>query len=68
MNNYRRPADYQINHIYKCGTCGTTREVESCYEVGPCVCGNAMDLIGETYPADSADWVESGDSDDWRSR
>lgn len=69
MNDYRRPADYQVRNVYRCETCKKEVEVESCY-AGPtnCICGGFYEHAGETYPANSEDWHEERDNvnDDWR--
>lgn len=71
MNNYRRPADYQITHFYRCTQCGHEEEVQSFY-AGPesCYCGGHMQFAGESYPASSEEWDEERDTQDgeWRRR
>lgn len=69
MNDYRRPADYQINEIYRCSDCGGEIEVSSVYAAPlSCGCGGRYQLSGESYPADSQDWHEERDNvnDDFR--
>jgi hypothetical protein len=62
-SDYRRPADYQIRHHYKCRECGLETEIES-YCAGPtrCNCGGLMEFSGESYPANSEDWHEERDN------
>lgn len=69
MNDYRRPADYQIKKHYCCSTCGSEVEVESFYAAPTsCMCGGRMEAAGESYPANSSDWHEERDdvNDDFR--
>lgn len=69
MNDYRRPADYQIENHYRCSLCGGETSVPSVYD-GPatCRCGGSMQFAGESYPADSSEWDEYRDdvNDEWR--
>jgi hypothetical protein len=59
MNDYRRPADYQIKHHYTCVACGEGVETESCYGAPMlCPCGGRYEFSGESYPADSQEWDE----------
>lgn len=58
MKDHLRPADYQINNVFRCTTCHRETEISSIYDVGRCGCGGDMELIGETYPANSAEWDE----------
>ncbi len=68
-SDYRRPADYQINNVFKCSSCGHESE-HSSVNVAPqgCSCGGLLQQIGENYPADSDDWHEERDNvnDDFR--
>ena len=61
-SDYRRPADYQVTHHYKCRACGHEEEVASIY-AGPasCRCGGQMSFDGESYPANADDWHEERD-------
>ena len=69
ISDYYRPADYQINNIYRCDTCGNEIEQPSCYDVGNCSCGGSLIQCGESYPADSSEWDEQRDPDgEWRER
>lgn len=62
MNDYRRPADYQINHHYRCDGCGDEIEISSVYSAPSfCRCGNAYRFVGESYPASSQEWHEERD-------
>jgi len=67
-SDYRRPADYQINDIYECATCGAESEQVSIYGAGHCMCGGSLVKVGESYPASSDDWDECRDTQDgaWR--
>ena len=71
ISDYRRPADYQVHHHYRCTRCGHEVEVESVYG-GPegCRCGGHMQFSGESYPASAEDWDEERDPHDgeWRRR
>ena len=70
MNDYYRPAPYQINNIWECRSCGAEVEMESAYSPGQCDCGDSFVCTGESYPADRNDWDMERDSpyDDWRYR
>lgn len=71
-SDYRRPADYQINHHYKCRSCSREIEIQSFY-APPKVCracGQGLEFVGESYPANSDDWDEERDNvnDEFRNR
>jgi hypothetical protein len=68
-NDYRRPSDYQIDIIYVCGNCRRETTHPSIYAAPEC-CGTPMNQLGESYPANSADWDEERDTvdGDWRNR
>ena len=58
-SDYQRPADYQINTVYRCVGC--RHETETNYgapRVCP-YCGENYIAVGESYPADPDDWDES---------
>lgn len=63
MNDYRRPAEYQIDRIYKCQKCGDEQSVrfgESA--VMPCYhCKGFVTFSGESYPH-SSEWDEERDN------
>lgn len=63
-SDYRRPADYQVNIIYRCDTCRREIGLISVYGVGPCSCGGTFQECGESYPANSNDWDEERDTQD----
>lgn len=71
ISDYRRPADYQIDHVYQCDHCSAEAVLSSFY-AGPtnCACGGRMMQVGECYPADSAEWHEERDNvnDDFENR
>lgn len=71
-SDYRRPAEYQIRHHYRCASCGNEQEFMSdqTVEGGRCPCGGTLTFAGESYPGDSNDWDEERDSQDgeWRQR
>jgi hypothetical protein len=58
MNDYRRPSPDQINIIYRCNSCRSEQEVESCNAYQPNCCGLPMVESGESYPSDSSEWNE----------
>lgn len=70
--DYRRPADYQVRQIAKCGSCSAESEYvnDQLVDGGRCGCGGTLRVIGESYPADSNDWDEERDTQDgqWRRR
>jgi hypothetical protein len=69
---YRRPADYQISQIAKCGTCSAESEYmnDQTVDGGRCFCGGTLRVIGEIYPLSADDWDEERDTQDgeWRRR
>ena len=68
-SDYYRPSESQIRHHYRCEQCGRETEVESCHTVGNCHCGGRMQMVGESYPGDPAEWNEQRDPDgEWRPR
>ena len=64
MNDYRRPAEYQITKHYVCAKCGDEQTVEGGFSAHmPCYrCGGFVVYSGESHPADSADWHEERDN------
>lgn len=68
-SDYARPADYQINKIYRCGTCRRETEHPSIYAPPEC-CGSEMTECGESYPASADEWDEVRDTQDgeWHNR
>ena len=70
MNDYYRPADYQVTVHYECGRCGAETEMISVYGVGNCSCGGQFVQVGESYPGDVSEWDEERDRVDgeWRQR
>jgi hypothetical protein len=71
-SDYRRPADYQVRQIAKCSACGREGEYMNDQQVDGtrCRCGGSLQVIGESYPADSEEWDEERDTQDgqWRRR
>ena len=69
-SDYRRPADYQVNILYRCATCRREVEQVSVYGVGRCHCGGELEQIGESYPASADDWDEERNTQDgeWHRR
>ena len=64
-----RPSQAQVHDHYRCDSCGKEIEIESFYTVGPCSCGGFFQKVGESYPANSAEWDEQRDPDgEWRPR
>lgn len=45
-SDYYRPADYQIDYVWKCSACGAEIEQVSLYDVGKCRCGGMMQKVG----------------------
>ena len=69
MNDYYRPAEYQINTVYRCASCGSEIEIQSGYCASKCTCGGNYEEVGETYPSNSDDWDEERDErGEWRQR
>ncbi len=71
MRENRRPADYQIEILYRCDNC--RREISRISTEPPsrqCSCGGLFNESGMSYPGDSEEWDEERDSpyDDWRQR
>ena len=59
MNDRYRPADYQVNDVYRCESCGKSIEIAQLYSVTNCdSCGGHYRKTGESYPADVEDWDE----------
>ena len=70
-NDNYRPAQYQINNIFHCDTCGKECEQPSEYgkEPCPCSCGSECVYVEESYPGDVDEWDEQRDPDgEWRER
>ncbi len=65
-----RPADYQVEDIYNCYSCGKEWVSPSCYGIDEqCSCGGRFIKTGESYPADPSEWDEQRDPDgEWRKR
>ena len=51
-----KPADWQINNIYKCCECGKECEMPSDFSEPTCDCGGQMFKSGESYPANQEEW------------
>lgn len=69
MNDRFRPADYQVNVIYRCDSCGQEIEQVSIYGVINCHCGGRLVQVGESYPSDPYEWDEERDPDgQWHRR
>jgi len=68
MNDYYRPADYQVEGEYVCRKCNQEKRVPMNHNAPEC-CGEEMMKCGEMYPADVNDWEEQRDPDgEWRPR
>lgn len=65
-----RPAEYQINNVYRCTSCGSEIEVPCDQIATRCTCGGDYDYAGESYPGDSSEWDEERSSCDgqWHPR
>ena len=68
MTDRYRPAEWQIDVIYECRSCGARTEMQSCYHPGSCACGGVFVEAGESYPGDVAEWDEERVDGEWRKR